>query len=103
MIFENNSNHAVLEVICGMLRNPMPMDLQLQNYLYDSLIGTQPLKTRQDVYEMAAEVYHYQILLNKKVGKRKGGNLCKSHCNLLEMLLVIPRPTAISYPMSTMK
>ena len=66
---ENCSRDETFQRISAMLRSPMPLELQLQDYLYDTLIGTQPLTTPQEIYNLAAEVYYYQILLNKKIGR----------------------------------
>ena len=69
MNFDNKAHGEVFRWLCDVLHSPVPLDLQLQDYLYDTLIGTAPLRTRRDVCEMAADVYYHQILLNKKLGR----------------------------------
>lgn len=63
---------STFEIVSSFLNRPDSISqevLRLQTYLYDTLIYTAPGTDKESLIATAAEVYHYQILLNRKIGR----------------------------------
>lgn len=69
---EKFARDGIFEMVKTLLHRPDSISqeiLRLQNYLYDTLIYTADSSCEDALIATAAEVYHYQILLNHKIGR----------------------------------